>query len=168
MADPTPQSSNPITQAATLAKSPLGSPDDVHRLVGALDRIMDALDDVLIEETDLLKEGKLHEALELVEAKNQLSIQYMLLQKAITANADLVKHLAPEDSEHLTRRHYLFQNTLQANLAVIATAKAVTGELVENINTEVQKGAKASTYGNTGYAPNTVVQNRGIAVDTAT
>lgn len=168
MAETTPQSTNPITQAATLAKSPLANADDVHRLVGALDRIMDALDSVLIEETDLLKEGKLNEALELVEAKNQLSIQYMLLQKAITANADIVKDLAPQDGEHLTRRHYLFQNTLQANLAVIATARAVTGELVDNINSEVQKGVKATTYSNTGYAPNTIVQNRGLAIDTAT
>ena len=160
-------SSNPVTQAATLAKTPIREADDIHRLVGALDRIMDALDDLLSEETELLRTGKLNEALDLVEAKNQLSIQYMLLQKAITQNAALVKQLAPQEGEHLTRRHFAFQNVLKANLAVIATAREVSSEMVGTINKEVQKGAKANTYGSNGYAPNAVTQRRGIAVDTA-
>lgn len=158
---------NPVTQAATLAKAPIGSADDVLRLTGALGRIMDALDHVLSEETSLLRDGKLAPALDLVEAKNQLSIQYMLLQKAIVQNARLVKQLAPEEGEALTRRHQEFQNTLQTNLAVIATAREVSSEMVGTINKEVQKGAKAQTYGQTGYMPDTVTQSRGIAIDTA-
>ena len=69
---------NPVTQAAALAKAPIGSPEDVQRLLGAIEQIMDALDNVLIEETALLRNGEIKEALDLVEAKNQLSIQYML------------------------------------------------------------------------------------------
>ena len=128
---------------------------------------MDALDDVLDEETVLLREGKLHQALNLVEAKNQLSIQYMLLQKAITANAALVKQLAPQDTEQLTRRHHLFQNTLQANLAVIATAREVSSELISDINQQVQKGARAETYGQSGQMPQGPKQKRGLSIDTA-
>lgn len=158
---------NPVTQAATLAKAPISSADDVHRLTGALSRIMDALDDVLTEETNLLRDGKLATALDLVEAKNQLSIQYMLLQKAIVQNAQLVKQLAPQEGEELTQRHQAFQTTLQTNLAVITTAREVSSEMVGTINKEVQKGAKAQTYGQTGYMPNTVTQHRGIAIDTA-
>lgn len=158
---------NPVTQAATLAKSPISSSDDVHRLTGALGRIMDALDEVLTEETSLLRDGKLAPALDLVEAKNQLSIQYMLLQKAIVQNAQLVKQLAPEEGEALTLRHQQFQTTLQTNLAVIATAREVSNEMVDTINKEVQKGAKAQIYSQSGYMPNQVTQHRGIAIDTA-
>ena len=168
MTDQNNSANNPVTQAATLAKSPIGNTDDAHRLVGAIEQIMDALDEVLIEETDLLREGKLNEALELVEAKNQLSIQYMLLQKAITANASLVKELAPQDAEQLTRRHHMFQNTLQANLAVIATAKEVSAELVDGINEQVQKKAQSKTYGASGQMPQGVKQARGLSIDQST
>ena len=167
MSDQQTSAPNPVTQAATLAKTPIGGPEDVQRLVGAIEQIMDALDDVLDEETVLLREGKLHQALNLVEAKNQLSIQYMLLQKAITANAALVKQLAPQDTEQLTRRHHLFQNTLQANLAVIATAREVSSELISDINQQVQKGARAETYGQSGQMPQGPKQKRGLSIDTA-
>ena len=157
---------NPVSQAAALAKTPIGGPEDVQRLVGAIEQIMDALDTVLIEETALLRNGEIKEALELVEAKNQLSIQYMLLQKSIAANASLVKQLAPQDAEQLARRHEMFQSTLQTNLAVIATAKEVSSELVGDINAIIQKGAKAQTYGKNGQAPVKVTQKQGISIDT--
>nr|WP_321443996.1 hypothetical protein [uncultured Cohaesibacter sp.] len=167
MSDQNQTAPNPVTQAATLAKSPIGSPDDVQRLLGAIEQIMDSLDEVLVEETDLLREGKLAEALELVEAKNQLSIQYMLLQKAITTNASLVKQLAPQDAEQLTRRHHMFQTTLQANLAVISTAREVSAELVDGLNQKVQKRGQAQTYGQSGQMPQQVKQQRGLSIDTA-
>ena len=158
---------NPVTQAAALAKTPLGDAQDVQRLLGAIEQIMDSLDAVLIEETDLLREGKLEEALELVEAKNQLSIQYMLLQKAIASNASLVKQLAPQDTEQLTRRHYLFQNTLQANLAVISTAREVSSELVGTLNQKVQQRGQTQTYGHSGQVPHNAKQQHGLSIDTA-
>ncbi|SNY94275.1 hypothetical protein SAMN04515647_4597 [Cohaesibacter sp. ES.047] len=161
-----PQSApNPVTETATLAKTPIGSPEDVHRLIGGIEHIMDALDEVLGAETELLKEGKLQEALELVEAKNQLSIQYMLLQKAITSNVSLIKDLSPNDTEQLNRRHQMFQNTLQANLAVVSTAREVSAELVNGINEQVQKGARANTYGNKGRMPQAVTQKRGLSIN---
>lgn len=167
MTDQTPTPQNPVTQAAALAKAPIGSADDVQRLIGAIEQIMDSLDGLLIEETDLLRDGKLQEALELVEAKNQLSIQYMLLQKAITANASLVKELAPRTAHELTERHQMFQDTLQSNLAVIATVRSVTSELVVGINEQVQKGAQAQTYGQGGAMPKGIPQRRGVSIDTA-
>lgn len=166
MSDQNQTAPNPVTQAAAIAKAPIGSPDDVQRLLGAIEQIMDSLDAVLIEETDLLRDGKLDEALELVEAKNQLSIQYMLLQKAITANASIVKQLAPQDTEQLTRRHYMFQNTLQANLAVVSTAREVSAELVGGLNQKVQKRGQAQTYGQTGQMPQQVKQQHGLSIDT--
>ena len=143
------------------------SAEDVHRLVGGIEQIMDALDEVLGAETELLKQGRLNEALELVEAKNQLSIQYMLLQKAITANVSLIKDLAPQDTEMLNRRHQMFQNTLQANLAVVSTAREVSAELVNGFNKEIQRGARANTYGDTGQMPQDVVQKRGMSINTS-
>lgn len=158
---------NPVTETAALAKAPLGSPEDVHRLVGGIEQIMDSLDEVIGEETELLKQGKLQEALTLVEAKNQLSIQYMLLQKAITANVSLIKDLAPQDTEQLNRRHQMFQNTLQANLAVVSTAREVSAELVTGINEQVQRGARANTYGDSGKLPEGVTQKRGLSINTS-
>ena len=167
MSDQTQSAPNPVTQAAALAKAPIGSPDDVQRLLGAIEQIMDSLDAVLIEETDLLRDGKLDEALELVEAKNQLSIQYMLLQKAVTANASMVKQLAPQDAEQLTRRHYMFQNTLQSNLAVVSTAREVSAELVGGLNQKVQQQGQAQIYGRSGQVPQQAKQQHGLSIDTA-
>ena len=167
MTDQSNPGTNPVTQAAAIAKTPIASTEDAHRLVTAIEHIMDALDEILSEETDLLKDGKLDEALDLVEAKNQLSIQYMLLQKAIANNAALVRQMVPQDTEQLTRRHHMFQSTLQANLAVIATARQVSAELIGGINDQVQKGGKPQTYGQYGTMPETPVQNRGLSIDTA-
>ncbi|MCT4657296.1 MAG: hypothetical protein N4A65_16000 [Cohaesibacter sp.] len=158
---------NPVTQAATLAKAPIEDADDINRIVGAIERIMDALDSILEEECSLLREGKLEEATQLVDAKNQLAIQYMLLQKTIINNAATVRELTPQASEELQRRHYLFQNTLRTNLAVVATAREVAAELVENVNEQVQKPSTPNTYSQAGTLPNAPVQSRGLAIDTA-
>lgn len=164
---PAQTSSNPVTQAASLAKAPLSDRDDVRRIVSAIERIMDALDSILEEECALLREGKLQEATELVEAKNQLAIQYMLLQKTIVNNASLVRDLSPQDAEELQRRHFLFQNTLRTNLAIVATAREVASELVQNVNRDVQKKNSTHVYGQNGAAPAAPTQQRGIAVDKA-
>ncbi len=161
------QTVNPVTQAASLAKAPISEKEDVRRIVSALERIIDALDDILAEECALLREGKLQEATELVEAKNQLAIQYMLLQKTIVNNAALVRDLSPQDAEELQRRHFLFQNTLQTNLAVVATAREVASELVQNVNKDVQQAGATNTYAQNGQVPAAPVQKRGIAVDKA-
>jgi hypothetical protein len=161
------QTINPVTQAASLAKAPISEKEDVRRIVTALERIIDALDDILAEECALLREGKLQEATELVEAKNQLAIQYMLLQKTIVNNAPLVRDLSPQDAEELQRRHFLFQNTLRTNLAVVATAREVASELVQNVNKDVQQAGATNTYGQNGQVPTAPVQKRGIAVDKA-
>ncbi|MCV6576462.1 MAG: flagellar protein FlgN [Cohaesibacter sp.] len=161
------QSVNPVTQAASLAKIPISEKEDVRRIVSAIERIMDALDELLAEECALLREGKLQEATELVDVKNQLAIQYMLLQKTIVNNAAIVRDLSPQDAEELQRRHYLFQNSLRTNLAVVATAREVASELVQNVNKDVQKAGSTNTYGQTGTLPSAPVQKRGIAVDKA-
>ncbi|SNZ08826.1 hypothetical protein [Cohaesibacter gelatinilyticus] len=158
---------NPVTQAASLAKAPIAEKEDVRRIVTALERIIDALDDILAEECALLREGKLQEATELVETKNQLAIQYMLLQKTIVNNAGLVRDLSPQDAEELQRRHFLFQNTLRTNLAVVATAREVASELVQNVNKDVQQAGTTNTYGQNGQVPSAPVQKHGIAVDKA-
>lgn len=157
---------NPVTQAAALAKKKVGSADDVLRLLGAINRIMDTLYELLEEETALLRKGKLNDALSLVEAKNQLSIQYMLLQKTISRNADIVKKLAPGDSEALLSRHKDFQSVLKKNLAVIATTREVSSELINSINAIVQMGTVTNTYGDSGSLPDKAQPKRGLTIDT--
>ena len=70
--------------------------------------------------------------------------------KRVEANAPLLKRHVPKLLVELRRRHEQFQATLQMNLAVLATAHAVSEGIIRGVAGELARKSAPRTYGMSG------------------
>jgi hypothetical protein len=113
------------------------------------EQLMDAMSALLglIErETELVRAGKVREAVTLESKKQELSRNYVSAVSALKANQAQIAKSAPELLSTLHRHHDAFRAMLQVNLTVLATAHAVSESVVRGVNAEIQKRNVPSTY----------------------
>lgn len=124
--------------------------------------------DVINEETTLLRAGRVHEAAALTNRKIALAQDYVGWARAVQRQASRLKQEAPEPAETLRRMHESLATQLADNLKVIATAKAVTEDLLGDVARQLAAGPQAKTYGATGaLRPQKAAPNRGLSVNRA-
>jgi hypothetical protein len=117
----------------------------------ALGETIAALAEVLEQETRLVRAGQLGEARDLQASKAALSTRYIVAARQLRANGG--QRFEPDAQTELRLRHERLQSLLQINLAVLATAHAVTESLVRGAITEVARKQEPRTYGPGGRAP---------------
>ena len=108
--------------------------------------VMSALLATIERETELVRAGKVREAMRLEEQKTELSRRYVV---AVENLKNAQKHLAlvaPELLATLRRNHETFRAMLQINLTVLATAHAVSEGIMRGVNAEVQRRNMPNTY----------------------
>jgi hypothetical protein len=113
------------------------------------ERLMDAMSALLglIEhETELVRAGKVREAMTLESKKQELSRNYVGAVSELKANQAQLAKSAPELLSTLHRHHDAFRAMLQVNLTVLATAHAVSESVVRGVNAEIQKRNVPNTY----------------------
>ncbi|MBR0965929.1 hypothetical protein JQ554_17955 [Bradyrhizobium diazoefficiens] len=113
------------------------------------ERLMDAMSALLglIErETELVRAGKIREAMTLEKQKQELSRNYVTAVSELKANQAQLAKSAPELLSTLHRHHDAFRAMLQVNLTVLATAHAVSESVVRGVNAEIQKRNVPNTY----------------------
>lgn len=113
------------------------------------ERLMDAMSALLglIErETELVRAGKVREAITLESKKQELSRNYVVAVSELKANQAQLAKSAPELLSTLHRHHDAFRAMLQVNLTVLATAHAVSESVVRGVNAEIQKRNVPNTY----------------------
>lgn len=113
------------------------------------EQLMDAMSALLglIEcETELVRAGKVREAMTLESKKQELSRNYVSAVSALKANQPQLAKSAPELLSTLHRHHDAFRAMLQVNLTVLATAHAVSESVVRGVNAEIQKRNVPNTY----------------------
>lgn len=139
---------------ATAAPPPamLGSVTEAEALVRHLDQIMDALLELVAEETALVRAGKLTEAGGLEHRKSELSTLYVADAGRIRASQPFLDRAAPDLANRLRERHSEFRAVLQMNLTVLATAHAVSESIIRGVSTELQRKATPQAYGASGHA----------------
>jgi hypothetical protein len=98
---------------------------------------MDDLLGVLAKETTLVRAGRLRQARDLTEAKNDLAAAYTRLMLLARDEVAVLASFLPEETEALKRRHELFRAEVQINLAVIATARDVAEDLIRQVANDV-------------------------------
>lgn len=138
----TQQPAGPLRQIADAAEA--------HAVIGHLGGVMDALSDMLDQETALVRAGKLTEVARIEPAKTDLARQYVadtLRLKDAPANlrdavATLLRPLRP--------RHERFQALVQTNMTVLATAHAVSESVIRGVAQEINRKAAPQTYGASG------------------
>jgi hypothetical protein len=113
------------------------------------EQLMDAMNALLAlieHETELVRAGKVREAMTLESKKQELSRNYVGAVSDLKTNQVQLAKSAPELLSTLHRHHDAFRAMLQVNLTVLATAHAVSESVVRGVNAEIQKRNVPNTY----------------------
>ncbi|MEY9878520.1 hypothetical protein ABIA43_000054 [Bradyrhizobium sp. USDA 328] len=129
------QSPNTATGSTEARKLAEGLMDAMSALLGLIER-----------ETELVRAGKVREAMTLESKKQELSRNYVGAVSQLKANQAQLAKSAPELLSTLHRHHDAFRAMLQVNLTVLATAHAVSESVVRGVNAEIQKRNVPNTY----------------------
>ena len=122
------------------------TPAEARKLAENLMDVMSALLGVIERETELVRAGKIREAMALEPKKSELSRRYAGAIACLKVSQKYLAQAAPELLNTLHRHHDVFRAMLQINLTVLATAHAVSESIVRGVNTEMQRRNIPNTY----------------------
>ena len=111
--------------------------------------LMDVLSDAVAEETAVIAAGRLREAAPIWERKAEVAGRYLA---QIVRLKEAAGALSPAERAALAQRQHAFRARLEKNLAVLATAHAVSEGLIRDAAAEVARQAAPDTYGARGRA----------------
>jgi hypothetical protein len=137
---------HPQRQPQAAAKPAAATPADARKLAEDMVEVMSALLSVIERETELVRAGKVREAIRLEGQKGELSRRYMIAVENLKNAQKHLAQVAPELLATLRRHHETFRAMLQINLTVLATAHAVSEGIVRGVNTEIQRRNIPNTY----------------------
>jgi len=120
----------------------------IRHLVGVMEQLLRVLD----EETELVRAGRVSEVARLEPAKAELSRLYLGDAGVVKGNVDYLARELPEQFAALRTRHDTFHALLQINLAVLATAHAVSEGIIRGVAGELASKAAPQSYGSSGRA----------------
>jgi flagellar biosynthesis/type III secretory pathway chaperone len=118
--------------------------------VGELETSMEQLLSVIEQETALVRSGHLRDAAALSERKSLVARDFTGRSARIKANKDMLARVLPAKMRALTERNKHLQQSLQANMTVLATAHAVGEDIIRGVSTEMVRTTQPSTYGASG------------------
>ncbi len=126
-----------------------------------------ALVDVMNQETVLLRSGRFREAAPISAEKAQLAQDYVGFSRAVQRQLGRLQAEAPGGVAQLKLGHEQLATQMAENLKVIATAHAVTEDILTDVATEVARATKPRTYGAGGQINQAYGASGGIAVNRA-
>jgi hypothetical protein len=133
--------------------APVSSAAEAEKLTAHVIEVMDSLINVLQQETDLVRAGRLSRAADLAATKAELAHRYIADTLRLRASRTQLSRMMPADKiEALRHRHDAFRVLLQLNLTVLATAHAVSEGIVRGVSSELAKKSTPQTYGASGRA----------------
>ena len=142
--------SPPLRQPVPDAIALPATPADARKLAEGLMEVMSTLLGLIERETELVRAGKVREAMVLETQKSDLSRRYVSAVTQLKASQKYLAQAAPELLTTLHRHHDVFRAMLQINLTVLATAHAVSEGIVRGVNTEIQRRNIPNTYTSAG------------------
>jgi hypothetical protein len=137
---------HPQRRVAPAPTASAANPADARKLAENLMDVMSALLGVIERETELVRAGKLREAMAFEPQKSDLSRRYVNAVGQLKASQQYLSQTAPELLTTLHRHHDVFRAMLQINLTVLATAHAVSESIVRGVNAEMQSRNVPNTY----------------------
>src|SRR6202171_6141204 len=141
---------HPLRQRAQAPNAAAATATDARKLAENLMDVMSALLGVIERETELVRAGKLREAMAFEPQKSDLSRRYVGAVAHLKASQKYLSQAAPELLTTLHRHHDVFRAMLQINLTVLATALAVSEGIIRGVNGEMQKKSIPQTYTSAG------------------
>jgi hypothetical protein len=137
---------HPQRQPAPAPIPMASSPAEARKLAENLMDVMSALLGVIERETELVRAGKIREAMMLEPKKTELSRRYAGAIACLKVSQKYLAQAVPELLTTLHRHHDVFRAMLQINLTVLATAHAVSESIVRGVNAEMQRRNVPNTY----------------------
>ena len=126
--------------AATTQSAPIGQ---------EFAALMDVLSSAIAEETAVVAAGRLRDAAPLWERKAEMAGRYLA---EVVRFKQVTRTLTPAERAKLAQRQHEFRTVLEKNLAVLATAHAVSEGLIRGAAAEIARKAAPDTYGARGGA----------------
>lgn len=105
---------------------------------------------LLQQETALVRAGRLRQAAEIEPAKKDLAGRLYTLGERLKANAKFILQSVPERCAALKGAQEDLRGALQRNMAVLATAHAVSEGIVRRLSGELARKAAPQVYGASG------------------
>jgi len=137
---------HPQRQGLPTREAASTTPAEARKLAENLMEVMSALLGVIERETELVRAGKIREAMASEPRKAELSRRYVSAVTQLKAGSKSLAQAAPDLLATLHRHHDTFRAMLQINLTVLATAHAVSESIVRGVNSEVQRRNIPNTY----------------------
>lgn len=122
-------------------------------LVAGILANMSALKAVLDEEAEHIRAGRLKAGVVAAEPKTELAAAYMQGLEAAKANAVAMARLYPQGVENLREAHRNFTKAVEANQAVLASARTVCEGLIRSLADDLAKARTPASYGAARAAP---------------
>ena len=131
---------------------PIASVSEARELIGHYSEVMDTLLQLIEEETELVRAGRLRDAGQLERAKSDLARLYVADTARLQASKAFLVQAVPQLLDALRARHDTFRSLLQINLTVLATAHAVSEGIMRGVSDEITRTSTLQTYGASGRA----------------
>lgn len=134
-------------------------------LIAITDGTLRSLIDVMNQETTLMRAGRHRDASGLTAEKTRLAQEYVGLSRSVQRQLDRLRVEDPAGVSALKTGHEQLATQMAENLKVIATARAVTEDLLTDVARQVGRGSAPTTYGVTGTVGGSATVTGGIAVN---
>lgn len=118
-----------------------------------LERTFEALKDVLAQETAFAKKGKLRSAATLQSEKMKLTDSFLKLAERLRVHAGYFRSELPDLTAKLQKLHGAFCEEVHRNLTTLATAKALSETLIQEIIDAAKQSEQTAGYTAKGSAP---------------
>jgi len=137
--------------AATIPPpAPILTAAEAATLMGRLMQAMDSLVALVEEETALVRVGRLREAAVIERKKGDFARSYAIDISRLAASRAVIAQIPPEQTKAFRERNAQFHALLRTNMTVLATAHAVSEDLIRGVSGELARRAAPQTYGATG------------------
>jgi hypothetical protein len=141
-----------MTAQALQTVPPVSTAAEAEHLVSHLMDVMDSLRQVVQEETDLLRAGRVDTAARLEKSKSDLARVYAAAVARFKASYAFLVQNRPDGVAALQQRHESFNTLLKLNMTVLATARAVSEGIIRGVSGALARTAAPQTYGASGRA----------------
>lgn len=124
----------------------IASPGEGRALVEQVMEQLSALAHVVGEETALMKDGRMGEALARESRKSDLAGRYMAGLEHVKANAVALARFVPDEVKRLKGAHAEFLEMIETNQAVLATARSISESIMRELATSATPAMRTTTY----------------------
>jgi flagellar biosynthesis/type III secretory pathway chaperone len=140
----------PASARQPVAPRPIETAAEAQQVVGHLSDVMDALLGVVEQETKLVRAGRLSQIGQLEPKKTNLAQLYVGDLERLKASHPYLSKTLPGVLQALRERHNSFHAVLQLNLAILASAHAVSESIMRGVSEEITRKSTPQTYGASG------------------